>query len=304
MSTTAQQVFEIAMDLIDERLDTGLISESDTLSYKVKAPGILTMGQFELMDIGDLYKTFEISRKPVPSMYGFISGFDILEHIGEELIKEVQGSVKAYYFEIDGPGTVYIEDFNGTWNTLETIIDTTATNFTAYKGIVTPSVGATRSRIRFSGNYYYRITNRALFSYPFQADRVPIYRPWVKQTLPDDFKSLSQIINEYPERQYNKDINYKWEGRKDLYINYYYEGNVRMVYKPVPARVTVLTDTLELDDITATTILPYYLSAHLMLEENPDTASYFNGRFMELKIMGMVPKPVGAEHIVDVYGVV
>jgi len=42
---TAQQVLELALDLVEERLDSGAISPSDTISYKVRTPGILTMLQ-------------------------------------------------------------------------------------------------------------------------------------------------------------------------------------------------------------------------------------------------------------------
>jgi hypothetical protein len=301
MATTARQVFNIAMDLIDERLDSGAISESDTKSYNVKTPGILTTGQYELMEVGDLYKTFEISNKPIPSMYGLLTGFEVVEFKGDELTYPINGSCKAYYFEADGPGTVYIEDYNGAWNTLATVTIGDITSFTAYKGIVTPSSGATQSRMRFAGDYYYRITNRALFSYPLQAERVPDYRPWVKKQMPDDFKSVDQIINEHPQRQYTKDTNYKWEGRRDLYFNYYYEGNIRVVYKPVPSRIETLDDVLQIDDITATTVLPFYLATILMLDENPNLASYFNGRFSELKTMATLPKPASEESIVDVY---
>lgn len=53
---TGTEVFSIAMDLIDERLDSGLISASDTLSYNVKSPGIINILQSELIKQGDLFK--------------------------------------------------------------------------------------------------------------------------------------------------------------------------------------------------------------------------------------------------------
>lgn len=120
MATTGTQVFSIAMDLVDERLDTGLISASDTLSYNVKSPGILTLLQSELIKQGDLYSTYEISNKPLTNLLGYTSGFDIIEFTGTELTYEATGSVKSYYFEVDKVGTVYVEDYNGAWNTLAT----------------------------------------------------------------------------------------------------------------------------------------------------------------------------------------
>jgi hypothetical protein len=301
---TAQEIFNITMDLIDERLDSGLISESDTKGYNVKAPGILTLLQSELIKQGDIFKTYEISNKPIENVLGYSSNFDIQEFEGEELIFEANKPTKAYYFEVDNDATVYVEDYNGSWNTLATInVVPTTEGFTAYKGIVTPSSGATKSRLRFGGSYYYRTLNRALFNVPFASrNDVPDYRPWVKKTMPIDFKSVNEIINEYPERQYDQNAHYKWEGRKDLYINYYYNGNIRSVYRPVPDTITALTDTLQVDDVTAKTIMPYGLAAHLMLEENTDTASFFNGRYEELKAMATRQPPSATEQIINHYG--
>lgn len=304
MSTTAQQTFNIAMDLIDERLDDGTISASDTLSYNVKTPGILTLLQSELIKQGDLYNTYEISNRPLTNLLGYTSGFDIVEFTGTELTYEATGSVKSYYFEVDRVGTVYVEDYNGAWNTLATQVTTnTPDGFTAYKGIVTPSSGATKSRLRFTGSYYYRHTNKGMFAVPFAlAADVPVYRPWVKKTLPTEFKSVVEIIEEFPDRQYANIASYKWEGKRDLYINYYFLGNIRIIYRPVPTIITALTETLQIDDITARTILPYGLAAHLMLNENAAAASYFNGRFEELKSSASKKPPAAAEEIGNVYG--
>lgn len=304
MATTAQQVFNITMALVDEVLDTGLISASDTISYSAKTPSLLTLLQSELIKQGDIYSTYEISNKPLTNLLGYLSGFDIQEFTGTELTFEGAGSVKSYYFEVDRVGTVYVEDYNGSWNTLATVTTTnTPDGFTSYKGVVTPSSGATKSRLRFNGSYYYRCVNRGLFAVPFAlAADVPSFRPWVKKQMPSDFKSVSEIINEFPDRQYANDSNYKWEGRRDLYINYFYDGNIRIVYRPVPNMITALTDTMQVDDVTARTIVPYGLAAHLMLNENPDTASFFNGRYEELKAGSSKKPPSASEMIVNLYG--
>lgn len=49
MAVTGEQVFEIAMKLMDEVNDNGSISEGDTLTYKGKSPSILTTLQTELL---------------------------------------------------------------------------------------------------------------------------------------------------------------------------------------------------------------------------------------------------------------
>lgn len=303
MPVTAQEVFNLCMDFADERDSTNIINPTNTQDYLVRTPGILTALQNELIKAGDMYKTFEISNKPSTNMIGYSSGFDILEYQGVELIKEAQGIVKAYYFEVDGPATVYVEDYNGSWNTLATItVPDTVTSFTPYKGVVVPTSGATKSRLRFTGDYRYLITNYAMFAIPFKPDRVPDYRPWVKKQMPDDFKSVDQIIKEVAQRQYVKDNFYKFEGRRDLYINYYEEGNLRIIYRPIPAPIINMTDTLSVDDVTARTLLPYGLGMELFKGEDEDMYKHFKSRYQELKAFTIVPQPVSEELIADVYG--
>jgi hypothetical protein len=302
MATTALEVFEICMALADQ-LDeaTGQLNPTDTDGYKYRVPGILTILQSELIKSGDIYSTFEIACKPVSNMLN--TGFNYVQFTGAEIIKEAPGSVKAYYFEVSGDATVYVEDYNGAWNTLATInASPTAGGYTAYKGIVIPSPGAIKSRLRFAGSYWYVFTNYAMFSAPFASNSdVPDYRPWVKKTMPDDFKSVDQIVNEYPERQYVKDSAYKWEGRGDLYINYEYEGNIRIVYRPVPAIVATIDDTLQVDDITARTLLPYGLGMELFKEENQTVYQHFLNRYRDLKNLSMQKQPASEEKIIDYY---
>lgn len=311
MSVTAQQVLELALDLIEERLDSGSISPSDTISYKVRTPGILTMLQSELIKQGDIFSTYEIANSPITNLLGFISNFDIQSFEGEELTFECNESAKAYYFEVDNDATVYIEDYNGSWNTLATITATaTSSGFTAYKGVVTPSSGATKSRLRFGGSYYYRTLNRALFGVSFASgDVVPVYRPWVPVTLPSDFKSVNEIIEEYPQRQYTQSAGYKWEGRDKFFVNYYFVGRIRIVYRPVPGIIALpspiadpIATVMQVDDVTSRTIIPYGLASYLLLQENPSIASYFNGRFEELKFMANKQPPSSSEMIGNSYG--
>lgn len=385
MSTTVNQVFNITMDLMDERTDAGTLTESDVVSYRVKTYNILNLLQAELLKQGDVFSEFSISNKPFKNELGYRAGFEVEEFIGTDKSFEANSIAKAYYFEADNIGTVYIEDYTGSWNTLATVSTTASSNgFIAYKGVVTPTSGATKSRIRFSGTNYYRNVNRALFNVPFSsssttlstvlgtyiynlgtnitdlnevdsvylngvilkindyiinfengtiilmsnpgngssnliiyASNVPYYRPWVKKTMPTDFKSVDQIVSEYVDYsnnvigQYTKDASYKWEGRNNLYIDYYFDGNIRIIYHPIPTLLTFsgtgnsntdLNQTLTIDDITARTILPYGLAAHLLLTENSASASFFNQRYEELKFEGTRQQAASAEQIINIYG--
>jgi len=303
---TALDIFGLSMDLISKRSPNGTIDATKTASYRARSLGLLTLWQNIMSRTGDLYSTFEISNSPIPSLYGLITGFDIQEYAKTiplaDLTFETVGQAQSYYFEADGQGTAYIEDYTTQWNILATIVMPTVTNFTAYKGTVTPTNGAIKSRIRFSGPYYYRTLNRALFGIPLDPTKIPDYKPWFKVTMPNDFKSVDTIIDEFPDRQYAKDSTYKWEGRKDLFINYYYVGKVRVVYKPVPIVISDLAQTLQLDEITSMSGA-YYLASHLLLIEDPASANFFQQMFEQLRLESNIKQPVSEAKIVDVYGI-
>lgn len=305
MSVTAQQVFVMAMAIADEMTSQiNVVNPTDTDEYKARTPAILTMLQSELIKTGDLFSSFEFSNKPIDPLGGKFSGFDYVQYVGSEISKEFTGQAKAYYFETDGEGTVYIEDYTGAWNTLATVscTDPTTRQFQAYKGVLTPTSGATKSRIRFTGSYEYTATNYALFGVPLKAARIPVYRPYFKVEMPSDFKSVDQIINEYPIRQYGKDAFYKWENRTEMWVNYYYEGNIRVNYRPVPAVISAMTDTLSIDDVTARSILVYGLAAELFKEENSTIYAHFMSKYNSLKALASVKQPVSEQAIIDIYG--
>jgi hypothetical protein len=305
MSVTAQDVLNIVYALGDELDENGL--PDDTTDLEVRTPGILTALQAELIRSGDLYSTYEIACKPATNLLGYAAGHDFVEvptsaGVYEET-REGSGGAKAYYFEVSDNATVYVEDYTGTWNTLATVVCApTLSGYTAYKGIVTPTAGATKSRLRFTGSYRFIFTNYALFKEAFAAvGDIPIYRPWYKVEMPTDFKSVDSIVEEYPDMQYNKSSAYKWEGFKDLYVNYYYEGNIRIKYRPVPSVITALTDTMQLDDVTCRSVLPWGLSMELYKTDEVKF-KYFQSRYREMKSLSMIKQPVTEQQIINLYG--
>ena len=74
--------------------------------------------------------------------------------------------------------------------------------------------------------------------------------------------------------------------------------------RPILMPLSSLNDTIDLDDYCAGTVLPYGLAAHLLLDENPTAAGFFQQRYDELK--GMLMHGLGkqnvSEDIEDVYG--
>lgn len=306
MSESVRSLFLKARALLDEYTDDGvLIPDAEVADMMAKSILLASMAQMELHKIGKLYNTFEFTNKPAPNLLGLFSNFDIVDFIGDAQYYPNSTGIagaKAYYFEADGEGTVTVEENqSGTWTALATItIPNAVTSPTAYKGLISPLSSSNNIRLTFNGTTHYRHSNRCLFSYPFALSRIPDYRPWIKVTMPSNFQSRDQIVEETATRQYQQSIAHKWEGWKDLYINYYFEGNIRVVYKPVPTPLTSIDDVLEIDDITAQGVV-YYIAARLAPFENKELVNFFEGKFGELKMENTRTQPATESEIIDVY---
>lgn len=71
--------------------------------------------------------------------------------------------------------------------------------------------------------------------------------------------------------------------------------------RPIVAVIEDFETDIALDDYICQSVMPYGLAAHLLLDENPSAASYFQQRYDELKAMLSRGIPTGSEDIVDIY---
>lgn len=72
--------------------------------------------------------------------------------------------------------------------------------------------------------------------------------------------------------------------------------------RPIAAYIRSFDRPIDLDDYICRTVMPYGLAAHLLLDENPTSASFFQQRYEEL-VRGLRSGiPAASEDIVDVYG--
>jgi hypothetical protein len=296
---TVSDVYDIAMDIMDETLASGEVSADDTETYEAKTPGILTQLQADILDDTNYFETYSLNFKLPAILSEAGSNFEVQEHDDEDVSITADGSVKAYHFQVSGQATIYIEDYTSSWNTLATVnVPSTVTELTRYKAIVTPTSGATQSRIRFSGSYYYTFANVAMFSQSFNSTTmIPNYGRYVQIDMPDDFSELLTVHED------NVRIGeYKWEKENTLYVSYNFDGQLRINYRPMPVTLTAMTDTLSVDDRTAILYLPYALAAMLKLNEDLTKADYFEQKAMEAYAKIMRRKPRAFDVIKDVYG--
>lgn len=72
--------------------------------------------------------------------------------------------------------------------------------------------------------------------------------------------------------------------------------------RPTPAPLSSFEDEIGLDDAISRGLLPYGLAAHLLLMEDPGTASFFQQRYQELKAQLARGYPRQWQDIGDAYG--
>lgn len=306
MSVTAQDIFYDARALLDEYTDDGiLLPDADVADLEAKAIRFIDSGQKQLAPDSKLFKTFSYTHKHAPNLLGDGSNFSLIDYEGmDQYYPNVNGVVgaKAYYFEVDGEADVYIEELElGVWTPLATHeIAATVTEPTPYSGAISVTSTNNPVRMRFTGDTHYRHRNRALYSYPYSSDRVPQYAPYVKVEMPSDFMSVSQIIQETAEGNTRLGA-YQWQGQDELYVSYWFEGTVKVVYRPVPVTITDITDSLTIEDDLAKT-LQYFVAAKLAPFEMPDLVSYMEQLFNEAVYRATKRNVISPQQIQDVYG--
>ena len=318
MAYTGDEIFSRSIAILDELSDTGTVADSQIKEYKYRAPYLLDLWQHEMAKTGDFFKTFELSCFRKKNLLGDVSQMGmIIENNAESQAYSGTGAY-CFYVEVDGDCTLTFAEngapLSGTYSfnggtvtafagTINITVPAGTTSFLPIRGVLTAFGGAVTMTI--SGTYYFRHSNRALSVYKFaSADKVPDFKPWYKVTMPTDFKSKSQIISEYPSWQYQEGSpSIKWEGANELYVMFSYEGLIRIKYIPVPTKITVITQTLEVDEITASSGA-YYLAEHFaMADQNDELAKKCKEKYRELKIESMIKQPLQPAEIKDIYAI-
>lgn len=72
--------------------------------------------------------------------------------------------------------------------------------------------------------------------------------------------------------------------------------------RPIVPLLVEFEDEIGLDDYICRSVLPYGLAAHLLEDENPTSANFFQQRYDELKAGLQRGLPAESEDIYDVYG--
>lgn len=277
------ELFKRTMGIIDEFSINGTLrSASDNADYRLRFNRIVDRLQKDLSMIDKISTSSQFTQYPFTNQLGEYEGHSLVQHFNSDIENVSATGSRGYYFEIDGPATVNLqEEITSVWTDLSTVSNTsTPTSFTAFKGTITPSSTSNNIRILFSGSYPYRIRNTALFTTLFAGSTyIPEYKEYVKYTMPTDFMELDKIVWE-DGRNREKFADYYWENPQTLCVNYYYQGSFTVFYYKYPTDISSDDATPSTYDSTSLEVntsgqevLAYGAAAELLLTDPSNQSS-------------------------------
>ncbi len=213
----------------------------------------------------------------------------------EDVVFEADNA-KAYYFEADGNGLLYLEAYdaeNSTWQIFEEITLQSNQVFVPYKGFVKKQgeFVSGRVRLRFTGEYLYSIKNIALYGqlYSGEAADIPAYAAFTRydvKQLAEDFLALCcpPILEEAENRLLNQE--YEQEGDSVILLPHDRRGVYKVLYQHKPTAIVntgaTTEDTQEIDlDDELCSLMPLLVASYVWMEDEPEKAEYYMALYRE-----------------------
>jgi len=223
--------------------DGEILPLSDNADVDLVIVDHLNTAYYKAIEFDKIESVYSFTQNAIPNLLSVYESFNLLQHLDQDLTISATG-VKSYTFEIDHPATIYIEEnIGGVWTNLDTLTITGITSFTEYKGLVNPSNVANVVQIRFSGSYIYNIRRTALYGYTFASvGDIPSFKPYMKYQLPDDYIRMNKVVRNSDDRLNEEMIDYRVE-KRNLVINYFYNGSFDSYYFSRPNPLILDTDT-------------------------------------------------------------
>ena len=203
---------------------------------------------------------------------------------------------KAYYFEADGNGVLYLEKYNsdtGEWSIFSEIPLQSNQTCVPYKGFIKKQgeFVSGRIRLRFTGEYLYSIKDVALYQYLYsgEAADIPAYAAYTRydvKKLVSDFMAL--CCPPIKEEEENTLLNqeYEQEGDSIILLPYDKRGVYKVLYEHRPTAIentgATTEDTQELDlDEELCSLMPLLVAAYVWIEDEPEKSEYYMGLYRE-----------------------
>jgi len=233
---------QLMLKYLDEYSIGGeLISAAENADYLNRHNAFADTVQMSLAQLFPIASEYQINQRAVDSLIS-CGSFDLYTNIpGKEHIVYTDKGAGAYYFEVSGPVTVYIEEFADELWVLRDTVENSGNDFSVYRGNISNSFGNVPARLRFVSEYPAMIKNCCLYSYAFPDNSsVPSFRPWIRYEMPNDFLRLDELILEN-EEQYCRGNLYYWENEKVLVLPHDVSADISVRYWAYPPKIDANT---------------------------------------------------------------
>ena len=234
--------------------------------------------------------SYVINHKPMKNL---IDGSFTPVERSEDLIYEATNA-KAYYFQADGIGTLFIERFDTnskSWVIIDAVELTGTKRFSTYSGFIRDGRGFVTGqvRLRFTGDYLYSVKCVAMYQHVYSdsvAD-IPAYEAYTRYdmtTLVDDFLTLSTPPITEDEEYKRLSGDYDVEGGRVILLPYSVTGCFKVLYNRRPKELinkgSAQDDESLLDlDEELCSLIPVLIASYIWLEDEPDRAQYYYSQY-------------------------
>ena len=286
-----------------KKIDPAVTSLTPTRNTRDYLNAIIPTANRGLNDLSSagkfLIKAYNIQ---IPDFQNAAVQLETRQHLNAD-IEFSADAAKAFSFEITGPAVVRI--YAGDSLALTKEIEE-GSDFQTVKGKIL-NEEEKPVKIVFSGSFPYQIRNVALYDITFAND-TDVWecgknrRFDLKELVGDFYKLVSTDV--VLEEEYEKYRDYRWEGDSVLVLDGTRPGNYKVHYYAYPKEITQETPNdyeLELDQEVAS-ILPVYIAAELLEDDDSSMAYYVREQYETAKQRLSPSMPLGKPAFIDKWG--
>lgn len=237
-------------------------------------------------------KSLLINHSPIKNMIKS-SSFKPISRVTDVTFEAV--GAKAYSFEADGIGILYVERYDESakaWLILS-MLTLESKGFSLYKNFIKDgeTFVTDRVRLRFAGEFIYSIRNVAMYEHLYSNNKedIPSYDSFKRYDMTkytDDFIGFAEPPVYVDGENLHLNQDYDIESASILLLPYDKEGAYKVIYKRRPKEIknigSAATDTAEIDlDEELSYALPNLVAAYIWAEDEPSLAEYYLSLYRE-----------------------
>ena len=259
----------------------------DSLEYEDGFVFAANRAILEVNALRPVSSSFYINHRPIKN--------ELLRPTFEPALKEDElifecADVKAYYFECDGSGAMYIELFDErtrTWQPIEWKTLSSSGAFKPYKGFIKKEGDFVpgRIRLRFTGEYLYSVKSVAMYKHILGKDEddIPAFEAFTEYDVTEmvsDFMSLKNPPIAFDDEYRHLNREYRVENGRIILLPYDGAGHYRVIYNRRPKDIkheNSLSEDLTVIDLDEElcALLPILVAAYIWMDDEPEKAQYY-----------------------------